>query len=132
VPRHFDPADLPETVTRFAQAEVAAGRYASVEDVLIAAVEALRQRAEAEQEWLEEARSLWKDRAAAAERGEFSEGTPTEMMARIRVRLQPEPESTDHPTGAALIEAMQASPHRDVDLEPARVRLPAREAEDLS
>ena len=57
MPRHIDPADLPEAVARFAEAEVAAGRYASVEDVLIAAVEALRQRAEAEQEWPEEAQT---------------------------------------------------------------------------
>jgi prevent-host-death family protein len=30
-------------------------------------------------------------------------------------------------TGAALIAALQASPHRDIDIEPRRERLPARE-----
>jgi prevent-host-death family protein len=30
-------------------------------------------------------------------------------------------------TGQALIEAMQASPHRDVDIEPARTPLPVRD-----
>jgi hypothetical protein len=35
-------------------------------------------------------------------------------------------------TGAALIEAMQASPHREVETEPERVRLPAHDVEDLS
>ncbi len=86
--RHLDPADLPEPVARFAQAEVAAGHYPTVEDVLSAGVEALRQQAEAEQEWLEYARDLWKDRTAAADRGEFSAGTSAEMMARIRARVE--------------------------------------------
>jgi putative addiction module CopG family antidote len=40
--RHVITADLPEDVARFAEAEVAAGRFASVEDVIHAAgVEAL-------------------------------------------------------------------------------------------
>ena len=30
-------------------------------------------------------------------------------------------------TGAALIEAMQASPYREIDLEPERYRLPVRD-----
>jgi Arc/MetJ-type ribon-helix-helix transcriptional regulator len=85
---HLDLTDLPEAVARFAQAEVAAGHYASIEEVLTAGVEALRERAEAEQEWLDYARDLWKDRTAAADRGEFSGGTSTEMMARIRARAE--------------------------------------------
>ena len=31
------------------------------------------------------------------------------------------------PNGAALIEALQASPHRDVELEPQRAVMPVRE-----
>jgi prevent-host-death family protein len=31
------------------------------------------------------------------------------------------------PTGKALIAAMQASPHRDIDIEPARAPMPVRE-----
>jgi Arc/MetJ-type ribon-helix-helix transcriptional regulator len=88
MPRHLDPADLPEPVARFAQAEVAAGHYPSVEDVLAAGVEALQLQAEAEQEWLDYARDLWQDRVAAADRGEFSKRTPAEMMARIRARVE--------------------------------------------
>jgi Arc/MetJ-type ribon-helix-helix transcriptional regulator len=84
----LDPSTLPEPVARFAQAEVAAGHYPSVEDVLTAGVEALRERAEADEEWLLYARDLWKERAAAADRGEFSEGTSAEMMARIRARVE--------------------------------------------
>jgi Arc/MetJ-type ribon-helix-helix transcriptional regulator len=85
---HLDLTDLPEAVARFAQAEVAAGHYASIEEVLTAGVEALRERAEAEQEWLDYARDLWKDRTAAADRGEFSGGTAAEMMARTRARVE--------------------------------------------
>jgi len=32
------------------------------------------------------------------------------------------------PTGEALIAAMQASPHRDIDIEPKRAPMPVREA----
>lgn len=32
-----------------------------------------------------------------------------------------------HPTGADLIHALQSSPYRDIDLEPARDRLPVRD-----
>ena len=34
---------------------------------------------------------------------------------------------TGDQTGAALVAAMQASPHRDIDIEPARAPMPARE-----
>jgi Arc/MetJ-type ribon-helix-helix transcriptional regulator len=86
--RHLALSDLPDSVARFAQAAVAVGHYASIEEVLTAGVEALRERAEAEQEWLDYARDLWKERSAAADRGEFAEGTAAEMMARIRVRVE--------------------------------------------
>ena len=36
--------------------------------------------------------------------------------------LQPE-----HPTGAVLVAAMQASPHREIDIEPSRDCLPVRD-----
>ncbi|MGO9835881.1 MAG: hypothetical protein ACLP1X_16890 [Polyangiaceae bacterium] len=85
---HLDLTDLPEAVARFPQAEVAAGHYASIEEVPTAGVEALRERAEAEQEWPDYARDLWRDRTAAADRGEFSVGTSTEMMAHIRARVE--------------------------------------------
>jgi hypothetical protein len=47
---------------------------------------------------------------------------PPEDLATVAVRQ----------TGAALIMVLQASPHRDVDLEPERMRLPVDDAEDLS
>jgi Arc/MetJ-type ribon-helix-helix transcriptional regulator len=53
------PIDLPEDVARYAEAQVAAGRFASIEAVLSAGVEALRGLEAAEQEWLPYAREAW-------------------------------------------------------------------------
>jgi hypothetical protein len=33
----------------------------------------------------------------------------------------------DNPTGQALVAAMQASPHKDIDIEPTRCPLPVRD-----
>jgi Arc/MetJ-type ribon-helix-helix transcriptional regulator len=74
---------LPEPVARFAQAEVAAGHYPTVEDVLTASVEALRERAEAEKEWLAYARNEATEGFAELDRGEGISGTVDEHMARI-------------------------------------------------
>jgi antitoxin ParD1/3/4 len=41
-------ADLPEDVARFAEAELASGRFSTVEDVIRAGAEALREREEDE------------------------------------------------------------------------------------
>jgi Arc/MetJ-type ribon-helix-helix transcriptional regulator len=43
------PSDIPEEFARFAEAQVAAGRFASVADVLLASKEALEQREAYEQ-----------------------------------------------------------------------------------
>ena len=85
MPRHLDPADLPEDIAQIAEAQVAAGNFETVEDVVRASVQALEAR---ESEWLEYARALFQERKAAAERGEFSEGTPSEIMSRIRERIE--------------------------------------------
>ena len=61
MPRHIEVTDLPEDIARIAQAQVAAGRYASVEDVVRAGVEAI----ELQQKKLEALR-------AALEEGERS------------------------------------------------------------
>lgn len=81
--RHLDPADLPENVARYAQEQVNAGRFASVEDVLSAGVDALQERDRAEQEWLVSARREAEDGFAALDRGEGIRGTAAEHMARI-------------------------------------------------
>ena len=85
MPRHLDAADLPADIARIAQAQVAAGNFETVEDVVRASVQALEVR---EGEWLEYARGLWRERQAAAKRGEFSEGTASEIMARVRARVE--------------------------------------------
>ena len=67
--------------------------------------------------------------------------TKPEVEALIQQRLQSgafsDPEDVilhalrfseySQPTGAALIAAMEASPYREIDLEPARDRLPVRD-----
>ena len=81
--RKLDLADLPEAVARYAQAQVAAGRFASIEDVLSAGVEALQERERTEQEWLTHARKEAEDGFAVLDRGEGVPGTAAEHMARI-------------------------------------------------
>lgn len=83
MPRHLDPADLPEDVARYAQAQVAAGRFASIEDVLSAGIEALQARDQADQEWVAYARTEAEAGFAALDRGEGIRGTAAEHMARI-------------------------------------------------
>jgi Arc/MetJ-type ribon-helix-helix transcriptional regulator len=81
--RYLDLASLPENVARYAQGQVAAGRFASLEDVLSAGVEALQQRDEADQEWLAYARSEAESDFAALDRDEGIRGTADEHMTRI-------------------------------------------------
>jgi putative addiction module CopG family antidote len=78
---------LPEDVARFAEAKVASGRFASVDDVLRAGVEALEAQEEGAQEWLAYAREKWNEGVLASARGEFVTGTPREIMARIQQRV---------------------------------------------
>jgi Arc/MetJ-type ribon-helix-helix transcriptional regulator len=42
--RSISPSEIPEEVARFAEAQVAAGRFASIADVLLASKEALEER----------------------------------------------------------------------------------------
>lgn len=56
--RHLDPADLPDDVALYAQAQVDSGRFASIADVLSAGVEASQERDRADQEWLAYARKV--------------------------------------------------------------------------
>jgi Arc/MetJ-type ribon-helix-helix transcriptional regulator len=81
--RRIDPADLPENVARYAQAQVAAGRFASIEDVLSAGIEALQERDRSDHEWLAYARKEAEDGFAELDRGEGISGTAAEHMARI-------------------------------------------------
>lgn len=87
MPPSHPPAALPADVAQFAEAEVAAGRYASVDDVVRAGVHALRERAEAEHEWLKYAREQAANGFAELDRGEGAFGTPDELMARIDAQV---------------------------------------------
>ena len=83
MPRHIDPNDLPEKVARYAQAQVAAGRFATIEEVLSASVDALPERDEADEEWLSFARNEAVEGFAELDLGERVHGTAAEHVARI-------------------------------------------------
>ena len=86
--RYLDPAILPEDVARYAQGQVDAGRFATIEDVLSAGVEALQERDQAEHEWLADARKQADDGFAALDRGEGVRGSVDDLMARIDVAVR--------------------------------------------
>jgi putative addiction module CopG family antidote len=75
------PTALPENLARFAEAQVAAGRFASVDDVIRAGVDALRERAAGE--WLATLRRDAAEGFEAFDRGEGIEATPDELMDGI-------------------------------------------------
>jgi Arc/MetJ-type ribon-helix-helix transcriptional regulator len=81
--RYLDLASLPESVALYAQGQVAAGRFASIEDVLLAGIEALQERDEAGQEWLAYARREAESGFAALDQDEGIRGTADEHMARL-------------------------------------------------
>lgn len=79
--RPITAADLPPDLARFAEAQVASGRFASVEDVVEAGLEALRERTGSEQ-----LAGLRRDAAeafAAFDRGEGIETMPDDLMDGI-------------------------------------------------
>jgi Arc/MetJ-type ribon-helix-helix transcriptional regulator len=86
--RYLDLATLPEDVARYAQGQVDAGRFATIEDVLSAGVEALQERDQAEQEWLADARKQADDGFAALDRGEGVRCSVDDVMARIDVAVR--------------------------------------------
>lgn len=54
--------------------------------------------------------------------GAFS--SPEDVILHALYSSKPKPESR---TGAALIAAMQASPHKDIEIEPSRGPMPVRD-----
>jgi antitoxin ParD1/3/4 len=74
--RHIESADLPEDIARLAEAQVAAGRFATVEDVVRAGVEALAQ--------MEQKRAAIR---AALEEGERSGIFEGDAFASVRSEL---------------------------------------------
>jgi putative addiction module CopG family antidote len=75
--RHLTPADLPEEAARFAQAQIAAGRFANVEAFITAAMTALQERDEAK-------RTALRNAIDEGEASGVAEGDP---FARVRARL---------------------------------------------
>jgi len=67
--------------------QVAAGRFRSVDDALEAGVDALKQRSEVEQDWLEYAGQRFAQGRAAFARGEALETAPDEFMDDIDKEL---------------------------------------------
>jgi Arc/MetJ-type ribon-helix-helix transcriptional regulator len=57
--RPIDPSEIPEEVARFAEAEIAAGRFATIAEVLLACKEALEQREAIEAERTRLLRAAW-------------------------------------------------------------------------
>lgn len=86
--RYLDLDRLPDNVARYAQGQVDAGRFASIEDVIAAGVEAPQARDQADQEWLAHVRSVAEDGFAALDRGEGIRGTADEHMARIDTAIR--------------------------------------------
>jgi antitoxin ParD1/3/4 len=76
MPRHIESADLPEDIARIAEAQVAAGRFASVEDVVRAGVEAVAR--------IEQKRAAVR---AALEEGEQSGIVEGDAFASVRAEL---------------------------------------------
>jgi antitoxin ParD1/3/4 len=74
--RHLKSADLPEDIARIAEAQVAAGRFASIEDVVRAGVEAVAR--------IEQKREAVR---AALEEGERSGGFEGDAFASVRAEL---------------------------------------------
>jgi putative addiction module CopG family antidote len=74
--RHIDSSDLPEDIARLAEAQVAAGRFANVEDVVRAGVEAVAR--------VEEKRAALR---LALEEGEQSAVFEGDAFASVRSEL---------------------------------------------
>jgi Arc/MetJ-type ribon-helix-helix transcriptional regulator len=86
MPKPIDPASLPEPVASFAAARVAAGRCASVADVLVAGVEALAAREQAEAEWLDYAREAVRDGDADIAAGRYSDMSAEAFASWLHAR----------------------------------------------
>ncbi|HEU4410182.1 MAG TPA: type II toxin-antitoxin system ParD family antitoxin [Polyangiaceae bacterium] len=78
MPRRLEATDLPEDIARLAQAQVASGRFATVEDVVRAGVEAVA-RAQPDDTELAELRS-------AIDEGDESGVFEDEPFAEVRAR----------------------------------------------
>ena len=82
--KHIDAADLPEDIARVAQAQVAAGRFSTVEDVVRAGVEAVAEEMPGmPRDWTDFLRYRFEAGRAAFARGEAVPMTPDALMDSI-------------------------------------------------
>ncbi len=78
---------LPDEAARFAAAQVEAGRFRSIDDVVAAGIEALQERDEFQDDWLGYARQRFAEGRAAFARGDVVHVTPDELMDGIESEL---------------------------------------------
>jgi Arc/MetJ-type ribon-helix-helix transcriptional regulator len=87
--------ELPPDLEELARTKVEAGEYPDVPAVLRAGLEALELLDEPEDDaWLANARQRFEDGRAAVERGEYFQGSPREVVARARKRVEARVKST--------------------------------------
>ncbi len=81
--------DLPEDLARFVEAQIASGRFTTLEDVLRACVHALEHQnaGSARRDANENLRRLVEDDFKAFDRGDCIETTPDELMDGIEAEL---------------------------------------------
>ncbi len=63
----------------------------------------------------------------AARQGMSADGAARRVLADVL--LPPSSKETQKRTGAAIVEAMQASPYKEINLEPGRFPMPVRDVE---
>ncbi len=82
--------DLPQELEERARAKVATGEYSSIADVVRAGLEALEMLEDEDHQhddaFLAAAKQRWVDGDAAVARGDYFEGSPREIMDRIRAK----------------------------------------------
>ena len=83
----FPATDAPDELVRFAEAQIATGRFASMEQVVRAGVESLKQRDEAEKVWLDYARDKLRSGKESSEHGGAVEMDDTQFDAFLEESL---------------------------------------------
>jgi Arc/MetJ-type ribon-helix-helix transcriptional regulator len=81
--------ELPRDLEERARALAASGEYGGTPaDVVKAGLDELEARAESEHDWTDYLRFCFEQGRAAVARGEYTEASPAELMARIRARVE--------------------------------------------
>ena len=87
--------ELPPELEELARSKVEAGEYPDVAAVIRAGLEALELLDEPDDEaWLAHARQRFDDGRQAVERGDYFQGSPQEVVARARKRVEARVKST--------------------------------------